>query len=209
MQDPAVALEVLDRAVRELGLKGVSLLTVNEGRPLVSEGTLAVFARIAELGVPLFLHPGLRSTTQGHTRSFREEVGLAWMYQTAAALELVDGGVFDAVPDLAVVHPHLGGVLPYVAGRIGGLGGSKAQHPIEHYLKTRFYTDTAVSTPAALAIAIQTCGIDRLLFATDHPFNPMPALRDYLEDNLDPHDAARIYANRVSGLPAAADQARS
>lgn len=93
------------------------------------------------------------------------------MYQTAAAaLELIDGGVFDAVPDLAVVHPHLGGVLPYVAGRISGLGGGKAQHPIEHYLKTRFYIDTAASTPAALTLAI--------LFATDHPFNPMPAMRD-------------------------------
>lgn len=213
MQDPDTALAVLDRAVGELGLRGVSLLTVNEGRPLVSEGTLAVFARIAELGVPVFLHPALRSPTRYHTRTFREEIGLSWMYQTAlAALELVDGGVFGSVSGLVVVHPHLGGVLPYVAGRISPLGGSRAAHPLEHYLKTRFYADTAAATPAALDLALRMYGPDRLVFATDHPFGPMPALRRYVEDNLPAETARGIYANRVPGLvlqAAAGRQARA
>jgi aminocarboxymuconate-semialdehyde decarboxylase len=78
MQEPAVALEVLDHAVGQLDLRGVSFLTtVDEGLPLVSEDSLAVFARVAELGVPLFLHPGFRSTTRLSTRSFREEAGLS------------------------------------------------------------------------------------------------------------------------------------
>jgi aminocarboxymuconate-semialdehyde decarboxylase len=201
MQDPSTALEVLDRAVGELDLRGVALIAANEGRQLVSDGTLAVYARIAELGVPLFLHPGFRSITRARTRSFREEVGLAWMFQTAlAALELVDGGVFDAVPDLVVVHPHLGGVLPYVAGRISPLPGSAAAEPLEHYLKTRFYADTAAATPHALELAIHMYGPDRLVFATDHPFLPMGALRGYVEDNLAPDVAEQVYANRVPGL---------
>lgn len=207
MQDSATALEVLNRAVGELGLRGVSLLTSNEGRPLASDDTLPVFARIAELGVPVFLHPGLRSATRDRTHGFREEVGLAWMYQTArAALELVDSGMLDAIPDLIVVHPHLGGVLPYVAGRISPLGGSKAQHPLEHYLKTRFYADTAAATPAALGLAVHTYGADRLVFATDHPFGPMPALRLYLEDNLAQETVRRICANRVRGLTLLAEE---
>lgn len=104
---------VPDRAIGELDLRGVSLVAHNEGRPLADDRTLRVFARVAELGVPLFLQPGLRSTTRACTRGTREELGLAWMYQTAlAALQLVDGGVLDAVPDLVVVHPHLGGALP-------------------------------------------------------------------------------------------------
>lgn len=202
MQEPSVALEVLDRAVGQLDLRGVSLIAHNEGRPLVTDGTLGVFARVAELGVPLFLHPGLRSTTRAHTRTPREELGLAWMYQTAlAALELIDGGVLDEVEDLVVVHPHLGGVLPYVAGRISGLPGSNAQHPVEHYLRTRFFVDTAAATPSALPLAIQMYGIDRLLFATDHPFLPMITLRHYLEDNLPAQAVGHIYSNRVSGLP--------
>ncbi len=210
MQDPDVAIEVLDRAVGELGLRGVSLIAANEGQPLNSEGAIAVFSRIAELGVPLFLHPGLRSSTVAHTRTAREEIGLAWMYQTAlAALQLVDGGVLDVVPELVVVHPHLGGVLPYIAGRIAGLPGSTAEHPLEYYLKTRFYTDTAAATPAALPLAIEMYGIDRLLFASDHPFLQMTDLRHYIDDNLTPETSAQIYANRLPGLPTpAADTAQ-
>jgi predicted TIM-barrel fold metal-dependent hydrolase len=150
VQEPSVALEVLDRAIGELDLRGVSLLTtINHERLLVTEGTVAVSARIAELGVPPVLHPGFRSSTRLSTRTSREEVGLSWIYQTAlAALELIDEGVLDAVPDRVVVHPHLGGVLPYVTARISPVAGSKAQYPLEHYLKTRFYVDTAVGHSA-------------------------------------------------------------
>jgi aminocarboxymuconate-semialdehyde decarboxylase len=201
MQEPSVALDVLERAIGDLKLGGVSVIAANEARPLVTDDTLPVFARIAELGVPVFLHPGFRAPTRGHTRTRREEVGLAWMYQTAlAALELVDSGMLDAVPDLVVVHPHLGGVLPYVAGRIDGLPGSAAAQPLGHYLTSRFYVDTAAATPPALDLAIRTYGADRVVFATDHPFLPMTALRHYIDDNLPPHTAAEVYANRVPGV---------
>lgn len=205
MQDPTVALDVLERAVGELGLRGVSLIAANEGRPLVTDGTVSVYARIAELGVPLFLHPGFRTNTRAQTRTHRAEWCLAWTFHTAlAALQLIDGGVLDAVPDLVVVHPHLGGVLPYVAGRIsahaGVQAGSLAAEPLEYYLKTRFYADTAQATPPALDLAIRTYGVDRLVFATDHPFHSMDTLRHYVNDNVTPETAARIYANCVPGL---------
>ena len=104
--------------------------------------------------------------------------------------------------------PHLGGVLPYVAGRISPLPGSKAEHPIEHYLKTRFYADTAAATPAALDLAVRAYGADRLVFATDHPFGPMTALRRYVENNLPPQTASRIYANRIPDLSFSVRQRR-
>ena len=198
MQDPAVALEVLDRAIGELDLRGVSFLTTfDEQLPLISDDTLAVFARIAELGVPLFLHPGHRSSTRIGTHSPREEFGLAWTYQTAlVALRLIDEGVLDAVPDLTVVHPHLGGVLPYVVERLNLLGGGKA----EHYLRTRFYADTACGNPGALRLAIERYGIERIVFASDHPFVPITETRRHIEEGDEGQDAHQIYANRVPGL---------
>jgi aminocarboxymuconate-semialdehyde decarboxylase len=201
LQEPSVALDVLERAIGELDLRGVALVAANEGHPIVSDATIPVLARIAELGVPLFLHPGFRSPTRTYTRTRRAENGLGWMFHTAvAALELVDTGLLDAVPDLVVVHPHLGGVLPYVAGRVSRLDGSRAAEPLEHYLRTRFYVDTAAATPAALELAIQAYGVDRLVFATDHPLLPMGTGRRYVDDNLSPQVAAQIYSNRVPGL---------
>jgi aminocarboxymuconate-semialdehyde decarboxylase len=211
MQEPSLALKVLDHAVGELDLRGVSLVTtVDEKRSLVTDDSLRVFARIAELGVPLVLHPGFRSATRFGTRTIREDAGLSWTYQTSlTALRLVDEGVLDAVPDLVVVHPHLGGVLPYVAERIGSLGGSKAKHPIEHYFKTNFYVDTAAGNPGALRLAIEAYGIDRVVFATDYPFYAMSSVRRQVEDTVGPQAAQRIYANRVPGLRLPAPTVRS
>lgn len=211
MQDPSLALKVLDHAVGELDLRGVSLVTtIDEKRPLVTEDSLRVFARIAELGVPLVLHPGFRSATRFGTRTIREDAGLSWVYQTSlTALRLIDEGVLDAVPDLVVVHPHLGGVLPYVAARIGLLGGSKARHPIEHYFKTNFYVDTAAGNPGALRLAVEAYGIDRVIFATDYPFYDMSSVRQQVEDTLGPQAARQIYANRVPGLRLPAPAERS
>jgi aminocarboxymuconate-semialdehyde decarboxylase len=202
MQDPSLALKVLDHAVGELYLRGVSLVTtIDEKRPLVTEDSLRVFARIAELGVPLVMHPGFRSATRFGTRTIREDAGLSWVYQTSlTALRLIDEGVLDAVPDLVVVHPHLGGVLPYVAERIGLLGGSKARYPIEHYFRANFYVDTAAGNPGALRLAVEAYGIDRVVFATDYPFYNMSSVRQQVEDTVGPQAAQQIYANRVPGL---------
>jgi aminocarboxymuconate-semialdehyde decarboxylase len=202
VQDPSLALKVLDHAVGELDLRGVSLLTtIDAERPLITKDSLPVFDRIAEMGVPLVLHPGFRSATRFGTRTIREDAGLSWVYQTSlTALRLIDEGVLDAVPGLVVVHPHLGGVLPYVAERIGLLGGSRAKHPIEHYFKTNFFVDTAAGNPGALRLAIDAYGIDRVVFATDHPFYPMAQVREQVEDTIGAEAAQRIYANRVPGL---------
>ena len=202
MQDPSLALKVLDHAVGEHDLRGVSLITtIDDRRPLITPDSLRVFAQIAEMGVPLVMHPGFRSATRFGTRTIREDAGLSWTYQTAlTALRLIDEGVLDAVPGLVVVHPHLGGVLPYVAERIGLLGGSRARHPIEHYFKTNFYVDTAAGNPGALRLSIEAYGIDRVVFATDYPFYPMSSVRRQIEDTVGAQAAQQIYANRVPGL---------
>jgi hypothetical protein len=83
---------------------------------------------------------------------------------------------------------------------IGYLGGSKARHALEHYLKTRFYIDIAAGKPGALRLAIETYVIERLVFASGYPFFQMPAVRRWVEDSLEPQAARQIYANRVPGL---------
>ncbi|SDT33674.1 amidohydrolase family protein [Microlunatus soli] len=201
MQDAGAALKIMDQAIGELGLRGVSLLTANEGRPLVDEDVIAVYRQIAEHDVPIFLHPAGRAPLRAHARGFRQQVGLGWVYQTAAAaLEIIDSGLLDLLPQLQFVHPHLGGVLPYVVGRVSPIPGSRAAQPIEHYLRHNFFVDTAAQTPAALSTAIATYGLDRIVFASDHPFIPMTQMRALIEDQLTGTETTAIYANRVGNL---------
>jgi hypothetical protein len=58
-----------------------------------AKSTSSMPDRIAELGVPLVLHPEFRSATRFATRTAREDAGLSWTYQTSlTALRLIDEG---------------------------------------------------------------------------------------------------------------------
>ena len=119
MQDPELALGVLDRAAGN-NLRGVTVVASIDGRSIARDELLPVYRRIEELRLPLFLHPGVRSNT--FPGSPLAEAGLGWMYHTTlAAVNLIESGVLDACPDLVVVHPHLGGVLPYVLDKLLGV----------------------------------------------------------------------------------------
>lgn len=140
MQDAGAALATLEHAVSSLGLRGVCIGSNVNGESIAAPARRPVLARIAELGIPLFLHP---------TRSIDT---------TVAARDLIFTGVFDESPELTVVHPHLGGPLPDRSGRID-----------REHLRC-FYTDTASASSAALAMAIEVYGSDRVLFASDYPY---------------------------------------
>jgi predicted TIM-barrel fold metal-dependent hydrolase len=178
MQDVAAAVETLDEAILKLGLRGVCVLSNIAGRPICTAETLPIYKRIDELGVPLVLHPANTSMAFDLGLSWGIEVGLTWMWDTsAAALSLIFGGALDECPTLTVLHPHLGGMIPYVIGRIdwfmnnwGRVVPTALSQPVADYLRQRYYVDIAGRTPGALALAIETYGIDRVLFASDFPF---------------------------------------
>ena len=197
MQDSEAALAVLDQAHR-LGLGGVCMLPTIAGQPVATEATLPVFRRIEALGMPLFLHPEARNWHPSANVSRTSTIGAGWMYATAlAALNLIESGTLDQCPDLIVVHHHLGGVLPWVHGRIDRISGKTNGPTIADYLRTRFYVDSVSATPGALGFAIDLYGSDKVLFASDYPYMPMPMARAFVEDG----DAVGIYDNRLPGLP--------
>jgi predicted TIM-barrel fold metal-dependent hydrolase len=198
MQDPAEAVAVLEEAIG-LGLRGVCMLSSIQGRPIASDETLPVFRRLDELRIPLFLHPAVRSQTRdpGAPPSVAEG-GIAWMAHTAlAAFNLIESGTLGACPNLVVLHPHLGGVLPYVLGRIERIQDERSPLGIGEYLRTRFYTDTVSRTPGAIKLAIETYGADRVLFGSDHPFEHMAWMKQFV---MDEGVADRVFSNVLPGL---------
>jgi aminocarboxymuconate-semialdehyde decarboxylase len=202
LQDPDAALGVLDRAIGVHGLKGVCLLSNVAGAPIVSDALRPVYARIAELGVPVVLHPSHASAARDHVYNGAIDVGLGWMFDTAAAaLALIYGGVLDDHPDLVVVHPHLGGVLPYVRRRVArNAANQPMHHDLTTYLRTRFWVDGTQPDPGALALAVDTYGADRLLFATDHPWLDRGEGVTSWRESAGPELLSQVAGNRVPGL---------
>ncbi|MGH2936581.1 MAG: amidohydrolase family protein [Solirubrobacterales bacterium] len=223
LQDTDSSIELLDTAVTDLGMAGVCIPVNLQGASIAPARLIPLYKRMEELGVPIVLHPSLRSTvfessikpSSGSVgRLF--EVGLAWVYDTSmAVLSLISSGVFDECPELKVLHPHTGGVIPFITGRIrGALSVPKTmqeytlERSVDEYLNTNVYVDIAAgSSPDMLALAVDTYGADHILFGSDYPFFPRSKY-DELLDELDDELAEGIRSNTLPGIEVAVGEQR-
>jgi aminocarboxymuconate-semialdehyde decarboxylase len=195
--DPEAALEVLERALAEHDLRGVCLHTNVAGAAVATPERLPVFERVEALGLPLVLHPTAPSAMGAAYVRFGDTIEMInWLFDTsAAALSLIYGRVLDQCPELRVLHPHLGGTLPFLAGRLRAfdrLPDREIDHPIDEYFRTRFFVDTVTTTPQALALAEQLYDPEHVVFGTDYPFVPRRVSLGFLSGELTDAAMARL-----------------
>jgi predicted TIM-barrel fold metal-dependent hydrolase len=175
LHDAGTALEVLDEAVAD-GLRGVHLPSNVGGESLDSPRLRPVWARLATHAMPVFLHP-TRTIFAHELQRFGLEYVVGFVFDTTVAvLALVFSGVLDEFPELEIVHPHLGGTIPYLAGRIDHESSQPwaaraLERPPSEYLR-RFFVDTVSSNPGALELALGFYGTDHVLLGTDFPWWP-------------------------------------
>jgi aminocarboxymuconate-semialdehyde decarboxylase len=205
MQDADAAVEVLTDAVERLGLRGVVVHSNVAGGSIADPSRWPVYAAAQELGVPVFLHP-TRSVADARVSDYALEHPLTYMFETTtAALSLIVAGVLDAYPDLAIVHPHFGGTLPYLTNRVEVYqrqGRWTIERPIGEYL-AQFYTDTVSESPGALRMAIEAYGVQHILFASDFPYFPAGDGVRFVSEHLAPSDAREVFygnARRLLGI---------
>jgi len=192
MNNPEAALDEIDRAIGQLGATGVQMYTNVNGRALDGPEFQPLFARMAALDLPIWLHPARPPSVADYPGESRSKFDIwwafGWPYETTAAMaRLVFSGIFDRHPDLKIITHHLGAMVPYnemrAAGGLDQLGtrtddpddlaalGRLARRPIEYF--HMFYGDTATfGSWAALECGLAFFGADRVLFGTDMPFDP-------------------------------------
>ena len=174
LQNPTLALEELERASRLPGIKGIYMATAVRDRELSDRSFFPVYGRIADLGLPIFLHPMMINNER--LKQFYLINLCGNPFETAiAAAHLIFGGVMDAFPKLEVSLPHAGGVLPILRGRfdrgfkIRGECKTIARAPSE-YLK-RFTYDTISYNEDIMNDLIRLVGIDRIMMGSDYCFD--------------------------------------
>ncbi|WP_246186682.1 amidohydrolase family protein [Microlunatus speluncae] len=206
LQDQAAAERELDRCVKTLRMKGILLYSNLAGEWPDEPRFRWLFARAEELGVPIVLHPALPTTlpqTKGH-----ELTGLLGnMFENTISLaRLVAAGLFDEFPKLKFVCPHLGGTLPYIAGRFDHqvLVLKRSNQNLERkpsdYLRS-IYLDIVSPLPEAIRFAVDFTGVDRLLYASDHPWVQPEVIMSSLDKvRLRPKDRAKILGRNAAAL---------
>src|SRR5476651_1466303 len=121
--DP-VMMEEFERIQGELGLKGVLIFSNIEGKPLDDESMWPLYERAAELDFPIWIHPQHANYYPWIRKDVLDRV-LAWPFDTSLAMaRLVYGGVFERYPNIKFVTHHMGGMIPYFAGRIAAFAES-------------------------------------------------------------------------------------
>ncbi|WP_028923926.1 amidohydrolase family protein [Pseudonocardia acaciae] len=173
LSDTDASLATLDDAVRRLALRGVLLPGNIAGESVAAPRLWPLYAEIERLGLPVFLHP-TRSFREPRVTPSRMEVPIGYMFDTSfATMALIVDGVLDRFPRLTIVHPHAGGTLPYLHGRIEVYRGKgwwpHLDRPFVDYLR-RLYFDTVCNQPETLALLMRVVGPERLLFSSDYPY---------------------------------------
>ncbi|MFC1824153.1 amidohydrolase family protein, partial [Thermodesulfobacteriota bacterium] len=190
MNDIDASLREIDRAIGELKLKGIQIFTPVNGECMDHPKFIPVYEKMSAYDLPIWIHPRRDRTFPDYVTEKKSRFSLysllGWPYETSTAMmRLVMGGILERFPNLKIITHHCGGMIPYFAERIslsysfkGELSldrlkekGIISKSPLE-YLKM-FYGDTALhGSTAALTCGHAFFGTDRMLFATDMPFDP-------------------------------------
>jgi aminocarboxymuconate-semialdehyde decarboxylase len=176
LQAPELAVHELERAVKELGMRGVEICTNVAGDELSSDRFRPFFAKAQELDVLIFMHPS--GFTHGQRLADHYFINIIGnpLDSTVAVHHLIFGGVLDAYPKLKIVVAHGGGYLPAYSGRIdhGHQARSDARRVIKKrptsYLR-KLYFDTIVFTHHQLEYLSGLYGSNHILLGTDYPFD--------------------------------------
>jgi aminocarboxymuconate-semialdehyde decarboxylase len=181
LQHPELAAEQLQDGVQRLGLRGASIGGHVNGEDLSLPKYDPFWARAAELGVLVFMHPGGAENIikEGAFRG-RGDLGniIGNPLETTYFLSrLIFDGTFDKFPGLRVCAAHAGGYLPSYFGRTeaacvvrSNANCANKRKPSE-YLRSQILVDTMVFSEEGLRHLVAEAGIGQVVYGTDVPFN--------------------------------------
>lgn len=182
----------LDRAVTQLGLKGVTVLTSAQNTRLDDDRLKPFFKKASQLAVVVMVHPTTRMPIWGGEK-YSMSAGISREYEILKAFVEVLQGVLPENPDLKFLFSHYGGGVPFLLAKImsyypakgappqvGGGGKPKTIREFEdlglkkdfNKLLDRMYLNLAGAGGWMPAVkqALISIKPERLCFATDYPF---------------------------------------
>jgi len=188
MQDPPSAIAEMERALGELGLKGVIINDHVAGKTYDEPEFRPFFAAAEDAGAILFFHQGHDTCVVHRTRRYKLTNAVGNLTERALVYAtLVFSGIVDRHPNLKLLLAHGGGYTAYGVARMDKVAGALEGHrggemtppfgpndgfsqklPPSDYLE-RFYYDCCTYSGRVLRFLIDTVGIDRVVLGTDYP----------------------------------------
>ena len=185
VDDVDAAVDELERCVRDLGFVGAMFSGPFQGEFLDGERFYPIFEKMAELGVPAYLHPTevpaelrryyYEGSWNDRTANTFAGFGIGWHYHTAMHLmRFVLSGIFDKLPTLKMIVGHWGELLPYYFDRMDASMPPQMTglaHDIRHYFWNNVYTDpSGMFFEDDMRFCLKVFAPDHILWAQDYPY---------------------------------------
>lgn len=212
MTAPAAAADELERVVTAYRFRGAMIRGLTQDKFLDQPEFAPILERAEKLDVPIYLHPGLppQGIADIYYSGFSHHPGMSealacygwgWHAETALhVLRLLYTGVFDRYPKLRVIIGHMGELLPMMMARSErafqpGNGGANQRTLTETFHQQVHLTTSGFFTQPPLRLAIDTFGIDNLMFSVDYPFSTHEMGIAFLKETGLPQDQLQQLAH--------------
>jgi aminocarboxymuconate-semialdehyde decarboxylase len=174
-------LRELERAIKELGLKGLMVNSSTSGEYLDSARAVPFLDLVTALDVPIFIHPPRATVGNDRMEMFRlpEMVGRPFDTTLTLTRFILTGGL-DRFPTLKLVCAHMGGAISLLPGRLdfgyelrddatfGPWEPDVLRSPPSAYIG-RLFLDTMGFHPPAVLCCVGTVGADHVVMGSDFP----------------------------------------
>ena len=170
----AAGVREVERAVSQLGLKGVTISSQMNGLSLDAKEFIPFYDLINRLDVPIFVHPALGPKGYDLMKDYMLPVILTREFDLGVAVtRLIAGGVLERYPELKLVFAHLGGGLAGYKERISRSSYRfKLPKSFDDYFDLLYFDMAGFEgSPIALRCALEVIKPERMVFATDYPQN--------------------------------------
>jgi aminocarboxymuconate-semialdehyde decarboxylase len=179
LQFPDLAAQQVEHAVKQLGMRGASIGGHVEGEPLSNPKYDPFWAKVQELGVIVFMHPGGATDVikpmglQGNG-DLGNIIGNP-LETTVFFSHLIFDGTLDKFPGLKICGAHAGGYLPSYLGRTEVACDVRAnakcvnkKKPSE-YFHQQLMADSMIFSPEGLRHLVAELGPSQVVYGTDIP----------------------------------------
>jgi len=184
--DPIAAAAELDRAVNELGLKGSMIAGTFQGQFFDDPRFLPIFAKAAELKVPIYMHPAIIAQNISDyyfkndkwstpVNAIFASAGFGWHMDSGIhVIRMILSGIFDKFPDLNLISGHWGEFAAFYLERMDDTMNPTTtglERKISEYYKNNVYiTPSGIFSVPQLQFAITEMGADHIIYSGDYPY---------------------------------------
>jgi 5-carboxyvanillate decarboxylase len=213
--NPIAAAQELERAVKELGLKGAKINSHGRGEYLDEQKYLVFWKKAEELGVPIYIHP--KEPPEYMLKPYAKYPVMAtamWGFGADTGLHamlLICSGLFDVCPKLKIILGHLGEAIPFWLWRIDNIASKSItrnnfkRKPSDYFKENFYVTTSGMMWEPAMLFTNQVLGSERIMFAVDYPYEDSnQAAVKFMDElplsNADKENIYSLNAEKLMGL---------